>query len=243
MHENAAIAQVAPARVDFLPLAGLRPSERGSQAGDAALVRAVGQGDRRASVEIWRKYRTLVRSRMGRSIGEQDIEDHVQDVFVGLFENLCSLRNPDALRAFILGIAVRVAGSELRRRHYRRWLLLSETGELPEPRWLGDDGTDAREILHRLVGIIERLGPDAACIFEMRYVEDRDVAEVAEVLGVSLATMKRRLARTSSRFLAMARRDPVLLGFLLETRGRAGLVRAARTRGGPAPAQVASAGD
>jgi RNA polymerase sigma-70 factor (ECF subfamily) len=241
MHANAATAAVGPARVDFPPPSGVRTSERSPRADDAALVRAVGDGDRRASVEIWRKYRTLVRSRMGRSIGEQDIEDHVQDVFVGLFENLCSLRNPDALRAFIMGITMRVAGSELRRRHYRRWLLLSETGELPEPRWFGDDGTDAREILHRLVGFIERLGPDAGHIFEMRFVEDRDVAEIAEALGVSLATMKRRLARASSRFLAMARRDPVLTGFLRETRGRAGLVRAARTRG-KAPSQVEEAG-
>jgi RNA polymerase sigma-70 factor (ECF subfamily) len=228
MHENTTITAVGPARVDFLPPPGRDASERAAQGGDAALVRAAGHGDRHASAEIWRKYRALVRSRMGRSIGEHDIEDHIQDVFLGLFENLCRLRNPDALRAFILGIVVRVAGSELRRRHHRRWLVLSETGVLPEPRWLGDDRMDAREILRRFLGIVERLGPDAGRVFEMRYVEDRDVAEVAEAVGVSLATTKRRLAGVSSRFLAMTRRDPVLTEFLRETRGKAVLVRAAR---------------
>jgi RNA polymerase sigma-70 factor (ECF subfamily) len=225
MHENATFAAVGPVPADVRPPLRIGNPERVARGADAALVRAAGCGDSRAAFEIWRKYRTLVRSRIGRSIGEHDIEDHVQDVFVGLFENLRRLRNPDALRAFIVGIAVRVAGSELRRRHHRRGLLLFQAGELPEPRWLGNDGTDAREVLGHIVRVIERLGLASGLVFEMRYVEDRDVVEMAEVLGVSLATMKRRLARVSSRFLAMARRDPVLASFLRETHGKAGLAR------------------
>jgi RNA polymerase sigma-70 factor (ECF subfamily) len=181
---------------------------------DAALVRAAWRGDRRAHVAIWRKYTVLVRSKIGRSVGGQDVEDHVQEVFLRLFEYLSQLRDPAALRSFIIGITLRVAGTELRRRRCRWWLSLTPTGELPDPQPWGDDGSDTREVLGRLLAILGKLTPHSSRVFELRYIEEKELADVAKTMNISLATAKRHLSRASARVFAMAEREPALAGFV-----------------------------
>ena len=67
---------------------------------DVALVHAAWRGDRAAQTAIWRRYLPLVRARMSRSLGGQDVDDHVQEVFLSLFQVLPDLRDPSALRSF-----------------------------------------------------------------------------------------------------------------------------------------------
>ena len=46
--------------------------------------------------------------------------------------------------------------------------------------------------------------------FALRYVQGLELTAVADACGVSLATVKRRLARAEGRFVIMARRHPAL---------------------------------
>jgi RNA polymerase sigma-70 factor, ECF subfamily len=176
---------------------------------DAALVRAVWSGDYRAQVAIWRRYLPLVRAKLGRSVGGPDVEDHVQEVFLRLFEYLSELRDPGALRSFIIGITLRVAGTELRRRRCRWWLTLTPAGELPEPP-TRDDGGDAREVAARLAAILDRLSPESSRVFRLRFIEGKELTDVAKAMGFSLATAKRHLARVSARVHTMAKNEPAL---------------------------------
>jgi RNA polymerase sigma-70 factor (ECF subfamily) len=194
--------------------------KRGQLVEDADLVRAAWSGDRRAHVAIWRRYVPLVRSKLGRSMGGQDVEDHVQEVFLRLFEYLPQLRDPAALRSFLIGIALRVAGTELRRRRCRWWLHLTATGDLPEPGTFDAEG-DGPEVLSRLAAIMEKLSPQSSRVFHLRYVEQRELAEVAEAMKISLATAKRHLARVSARVYAMAEREPILAGYVRAASARA----------------------
>jgi RNA polymerase sigma-70 factor (ECF subfamily) len=194
---------------------GAAPAPLDAPNDDARLVRAALTGQRGAHVAIWRKYVALVRSKIGRLAGSHDVDDHVQEVFLRLFERLCELRDPTALRSFIIGIALRVVGTELRRRRCRHWLLLTATGDLPEvPGPWADDGSDAREMLARFGAIMDRLTPHSARVFELRFVEQKELVDVAAAMGISLATAKRHLARASARVFAMAERDAALSGFV-----------------------------
>jgi RNA polymerase sigma-70 factor, ECF subfamily len=195
-----------------------------SSEADAALVRAAWQGDRRAHLAIWRKYSPLVRSRIGRSVGGQDVEDHVQEVFLRLFEHLPQLRDPGALRSFIIGITLRVGGTELRRRRCRWWLAVTPTGELPDPPPSRDDGSDVREVLATLLSILGKLSPHSSRVFELRYIEEKELTDVAKAMKISLATAKRHLARASTCFFAMAEREPALADIM-----RSGLWRSRGT--------------
>jgi RNA polymerase sigma-70 factor (ECF subfamily) len=207
----------SPSRISEPPPSGPRAIadvEDSTGEDDAALVRAAWRGDKQAHVAICRKYTALVRSKIGRSIGGQDVEDHVQEVFLRLFEHLPQLRDPGALRSFIIGITLRVGGTELRRRRCRWWLTMTPTGELPEPPPSRDDGSDVREVLARLLAILGRLTPHSSRVFELRFVEEKELTDVAKAMNISLATAKRHLSRASTCFFAMAEREPALADFV-----------------------------
>jgi RNA polymerase sigma-70 factor (ECF subfamily) len=216
------------------PPSGIHRLERSERCiEDEALVRAAWRRDPGAHAAIWRKYSSLVRSKLGRSVGGQDVEDHVQEVFVRLFEYISQLRDPGALRSFIIGITLRVAGTELRRRRSRWWLRLTPTGELPEPGMAAQGDSEAREVLSRLLVVLGKLTPQSCRVFELRFIEEKELAEVAEAMNISVATAKRYLARVSARVLAMAEREPALAGYLkaapLKGRGKMRITCAAAT--------------
>jgi RNA polymerase sigma-70 factor (ECF subfamily) len=181
---------------------------------DSSLVRAACADDSRAQKRIWQKYSALVRSRLLSSAGPQDLDDMVQEVFMRLFQCLPVLRDPAALRSFLIGITLRVAGTELRRRGCRRWLRLTPTGDLPDEAALLSRDDEARESLARLHEILEKLGPRGRRIFELRYIEKKELSDVARSMKFSLATAKRHLTRTSARVFAMVQRDSALSDYV-----------------------------
>jgi RNA polymerase sigma-70 factor (ECF subfamily) len=157
---------------------------------------------------------------MSRAVGEHDVDDQVQEVFLRLFQVLPNLRDPAALRSFIIGITLRVAGTERRRRRDRCWLQLTPSGELPEPA-PSPDAQDPRDAMARLSAILDTFAPENYRVIELRYVEGKELTEVARAIDVSLATAKRHLARVSARLRAVVKREPVLAGYLAaDRRGR-----------------------
>lgn len=181
---------------------------------DAALVRALVDGNAAAAAAVWDRYAALVRGILRRSIGpDAEVEDAVQDVFLRFFKQIGGLRDPAALRPFLIGITLHVAGSELRRRRVRRWLRLTDDGTLPErataSATLADDG-EARAALRRLYAILDRLDDAGRLVFVLRHIEGLELTELAAALDTSLATTKRRLAKVTTRVLAMVERDPAL---------------------------------
>jgi RNA polymerase sigma-70 factor (ECF subfamily) len=177
---------------------------------DEQLAAAASVGDARAHAIIWRRYGAQVRSKLVRWLGPHDIDDHLQDVFVRLFEQLLRLREPSALRGFLMGITMRMACAELRRRRRSR-LRLTATGEVPEvPPTVIEDHAADQEALWRLEAILERLAPQSRRLFVLRYVEKLELVDVAAAMDISVATAKRHLARTSAQVTAMVEREPAL---------------------------------
>jgi RNA polymerase sigma-70 factor (ECF subfamily) len=189
------------------------------RAGDEELARGAARGEPAAQAGVWDRYATLVRGLLRRSLGPgAEVEDQLQEVFIRFFDKVAGLRDARALRAFLIGIAMRVASEELRRRRVRRWLHLTPSGSVPESAGEALD-EEAREALARLYSILDDQSDEARLAFVMRHVEGLELAEVAVGLGVSLATAKRRLADVTPRVLARIERDPVLAAY---ARGRVG---------------------
>ena len=181
---------------------------------DATLARAIAAGHPNAPRVAWDRYATLVRGVLRRILGPgADVDDQVQLVFLQLFRDAGNLRDATALRSFLIGIAVRVARSELRRRRFRRWLRLTDDGVVPETIDEGGDA-DAREALVRLHALLNQLDDQDRLLFVLRHVEKLELTETAAAVGTSLATAKRRLAKVTARIHAMALRDPLLVDYL-----------------------------
>jgi RNA polymerase sigma-70 factor (ECF subfamily) len=198
------------------PLARLRVvAPGGERPDDAALVAGVRASEAGAAGRVWDQYASLVRRILRRILGPVDAEDAVQDAFLRLFRDLGSLRDPAALRSFLIGITLHVAKSELRRRRARRWLLLSDDGVLPEPEPESADEWQApREAVLRLYQVLDRISDDRRTVFVLRYVEGLDLAELSAVLDCSLATTKRRVADAARRVYVLSAADPLLAPYL-----------------------------
>jgi RNA polymerase sigma-70 factor (ECF subfamily) len=150
---------------------------------------------------------------MGRALGSDDLEDLVQEVFLRTFTALPTLRDPTAIRSFVIGVTLRVAATERRRRRSRCWLQLTSTGELPET-GPAPETHEPREAIARLSAILDSFSPESYRAIELRYLEGKELTEVARAIDVSLATVKRRLARASARLRSVVKREPALAGYL-----------------------------
>jgi RNA polymerase sigma-70 factor (ECF subfamily) len=167
-----------------------------------------------AAAAIWDRYYPFVRQVVARAMGPADEpDDLVQEVFLRLYRKLPSLREPAALRAFVLSIVTRVVKGELRTRWLRRWLRPFGDGEPPELP-ADDQDLEAREALQRFYAILDGLGATHRAAFVLRHVQGLELVDVAAAVGVSLATIKRWLPRISRRVLAQAERDPLLAPYL-----------------------------
>lgn len=179
---------------------------------DAALVGAVRAQAPGAAARVWDRYANLSRRLLRRILGPSaEVEDALQEVFLRLFRDFDSLREPTALRSFLIGITLHVATSELRRRRARRWLLLSDDGALPDADLgLEDHPLEHRQALFALYRILDRVDTKRRLVFVLRYVEGLELAELSLVLGCSLATTKRRVGDAAERVSRLAARDPYL---------------------------------
>jgi RNA polymerase sigma-70 factor (ECF subfamily) len=177
---------------------------------DAELARLAQDRDPRAATLVWDRYAGLVRGVLFRSVGPgHDIEDLLQDVFIGFFKNVGGLRDGSALRPFLVGIALRTARTALRKRRVRRWLRLSDDGTVPEVA-TSDGDPRTREAVRRLYAILDELDDRERLAFVLRHAEGHELTEAAATLGVSLATVKRMLQRADAHVQARAREDDLL---------------------------------
>jgi RNA polymerase sigma-70 factor (ECF subfamily) len=169
---------------------------------------------------LFDRYAPLVRRILARTLGPfYEVEDHVQDTFIAFFRQLRTLKNDDAVRPFLVSIAVRTARHELRRRRVRRLLRLAPPEELSDLAGAGmGQGADyeGREALKRLFTILDDLDSTSRLAFALRFFDEMELMEVALAVGESLASVKRRLARVLPIIAQRAMRDDALAPYLQE---------------------------
>jgi RNA polymerase sigma-70 factor (ECF subfamily) len=165
--------------------------------GDAELVARALRGDRWSRDVLYRRhahYLLAVSTRLlaNRSEGEEV----VQDTFVVGFEQLGTLREPAAVRAWLAQIAVSLVRRRLRRGRLLRFLGLDRSPDdaslsaLAAPELRPDDCAELA-LIDRMLG---RMPADLRIAWMLRRVEGLALAEVASACACSLATAKRRIA-------------------------------------------------
>ncbi len=182
-------------------------ADTSENAQDIALARALIDGDQHAAEMAWDRYAPLVHRIVSRAIGpDAEVEDVTQEIFYRLFSRIGTLRKPEALRSFVISFAIRIVKWELRRRRARRWLTLSETGDVPDEQLQVMDA-ESRYSLRRLYNLLDRLSTRERLVLVLRHVEGMTLEEIAEAMELSLATVKRGLRRASLRVSQMVDSD------------------------------------
>ena len=216
--------RTAMAFVPRLTLVGSSPRPEEEDDDDVALAQALIRRDPQASLAAWTRLHPVVDGTLRRLAGPgSDIDDLAQDVFFRFFRRVPKLRDPGALRSFVIGICLRVVRQEMRQRWLRRFLRLTDSGDAPEVSTLAPDrsvdgASDAREVVRRYYEILDRLGGVERSLYLARHVERLPLAEVATLHGLSDSTTRRRLMRIAQRVAAMVDRDPALSDYLAQAR-------------------------
>jgi RNA polymerase sigma-70 factor (ECF subfamily) len=121
--------------------------------------------------------------------------DAVQSAWSIAWRKLASVRDPAAIRAWLITVAVNEARKLMRRRSRRS--LVELVGDPPD-RAGGTDPAMSAAMLD-LLAALERLEPDDRALLVLRYVAGFDAAEIAHALGVRPDAVRQRAKRLIDR--------------------------------------------
>jgi RNA polymerase sigma-70 factor (ECF subfamily) len=177
-----------------------RDTDRAALADGEVLV-AARSGQRWAQAELYKRYVRMVYGLVLRMHPrERDVDDVVQDVFVMVLSSLGRIDNPQAFAAYLQRVAVRTILKRIRKHRLLSRLGLRSAEPL-EPDLVLSPGTppDVASEARRLYARVEKLPAEERVALLLRKVEGLELPAVAEQMGLSLATVKRRLASAEAK--------------------------------------------
>ncbi len=173
-----------------------RSSQTGAGPSDAALVVAARAGERWAQEALFRRYTRMVNGLAYRLLGrDDDLDDLVQDAFLSALRSLDRLENPAAFGSWLGSIVVRTAHKKLRHRSMlSRFGLRPGQGADPDLALSRATPPEVVAELSSLYRALDGFPADVRVAITLHRVEGMNVSQVAEHMGVSVSTVKRRLA-------------------------------------------------
>jgi RNA polymerase sigma-70 factor, ECF subfamily len=194
---------VAPS---ILELSTERSAEAGTESEDLRLVEGLRKGHERAYEELIRRFQQPVYVLALRLLADSsEAADVVQEVFLKVFRNIGSFRGQSSLKTWIYRITVNESHNARRWffRHRRREVEL-DTNPDESRDWQESIADHNRspyeEAVNRqrhvmIEAALERISPIFREAVVLRDIADLSYEEIAEVLGVSLGTVKSRILR------------------------------------------------
>ncbi len=163
------------------------------------------------------EFHALVHGLLYKSLGPSaEVEDLVSDVFLSLFESAQSIREPHALRSYVVSVTMNTVRRELRQRR-RRALFERLTGGADQTeRLVAPDDPKAKAALLQLSRILDGMGTEERLAFVLYGLEGLRLAEVAEALAVSLSTAKRRVRSANEHVRKRVSRNVLLADYIRE---------------------------
>lgn len=161
---------------------------------DDELIASLAGGDDTALRELFTRHAPWLAARLRAVLPASDVEDVLQETFLAVWQNARTYRPQGHAGGWLWVIARRQAALLLRRRGPAAAPLVEVAGEDPAEAALARADLDAAASTLR--------SPERE-VWRLMYVEDRPVAEVAELTGVPQGTVKsranraRRLLRTA----------------------------------------------
>lgn len=131
-----------------------------------------------------------------------DAEDILHDTFLYAFERIHELQKPSALRSWLSQVLVRKALSLLRRQKRGRRIGLHVV--VPEEQYVQIQGPDHEAALRvpDARQLLENMAPDMRVVWWLQRVEGHTMNEVADLTGLSIDQVKKRLVAGEAKMAA-----------------------------------------
>jgi RNA polymerase sigma-70 factor, ECF subfamily len=191
---------------NYLSLNSSLTAEQEAVLEDHRLVSALQAGDEQAYEQLIERFQNPVYNLAYRLLNDQaDASDVAQEVFLKIFRNVNNFRGQSSLRTWVYRIAVNESHNRRRWlfRHRRGETGIDETFEDSEGREkpLMDSGetpfdfTVNREARFLLEQALAGINPVFRAALVLREIEDMSYEEIADILEVSIGTVKSRIVR------------------------------------------------
>lgn len=190
----------------ILDLNSHKAADAATDSEDRALVTALREGSERAYESLLLRFQQPVYNLALRLLNDpSDASDVVQEVFLKVFRNVTHFRGQSSLKTWIFRITINEAHNQRRWffRHRHREVGIEDEQE--DCRSRADVLTDAGESPFDYVfdqekqALIEaalaRINPTFRAAVVLRDITDLSYEEIAEILRVSLGTVKSRILR------------------------------------------------
>jgi len=177
---------------------------------DADLVAKTLAGDREAFACLYDRYARLVRAVVyGVAMDWPMVQDMTQECFLRAYKNLARLREPDRFGRWIVGIARQVVRERKRTvRRDRHQFVGDDALEVPcdsDAAGAIDSAEEIEIVLRRLAELPER----ERLAIHAFFIQEYDVRQTAELLGLSRSGVYALLERALARLAGLVRRHEV----------------------------------
>jgi RNA polymerase sigma-70 factor, ECF subfamily len=176
---------------------------------EAELIRRSTQGDLDAFNRLVEQYQRPLYNLCLRMLTSADAaEDATQDAFIAAFRAVHRFRGTQSggFRAWLFRIAVNACYDEMRRRRSRASVSLDQprgqsghTLDVPNPGPTLDEQAQSAELGSAIQSALNALPSDQRLAVILCDVQGMEYAEIAQVMGVSLGTVKSRINRARGR--------------------------------------------
>jgi RNA polymerase sigma-70 factor, ECF subfamily len=174
-------------------VAARTPEADAAGASDAELLSASARGDARAFQALVSRHFTPVYRMAWRMMGQQaDAEDIAQEAFVKLWQKPQQVKEPRALKAWLMRVASNAAIDRIRRRGPGTMEL---PDDLADARALATGSADAEAAQHRVDVAIAALPERQKLALTLVYFEGLGNTAAAEVMEISVDAIESLLAR------------------------------------------------
>jgi RNA polymerase sigma-70 factor (ECF subfamily) len=185
------------------------PANDASKEDDTRLLRGLREREPWAAAVIVDRYINHVRHVLVRvmGVGEHEIDDLVQEVFTRALAGAHRLSFGGALKSWLTSIAIFTGRETIRRRSRWRWLhFTADPPDCEAPH----ASPEISEAAHVVYAMLDQLPVNERIVFALHAIDGMAAHEVAAACGVSVPTVRRRLARAERRFHALAARHEAL---------------------------------
>lgn len=171
---------------------------------DVDLLKAWANGDEQAGDRLFRRYMAAV-ARFFRNKAAADLEDLVQQTFLGCLEGAARFRGDGSFRSYLFGVAYRVLGTYYRGKYRRDAVSLDEVSfhDLSP----GPSLAFAEQREHQLLlAALREIPLNYQVVIELYFWEEMTSLEIAATLDIPHGTAQTRLRRARELLAAQLER-------------------------------------
>lgn len=187
-------------------MSGLPPAD------SSALLERCRQGDQAAFRQLFLLYSPTVLRLVARMLGHHaDVEDTVQEVFLQVHRSLKDFRGDAKFSTWLHRVTVNVVLMARRAAQSRPTFALAPPDDALRDDGLWPDEDAARHLrLRAFQRCVDRLSEKKRTVFLLHELEGLPAAEIAEIVGAPVLTVRTRLFYARQELAEEMRREPTL---------------------------------